>query len=232
MSRALLRSVLELRAAAQTTPRRLAPAFVTSSSPSSSPILSSQPPSSCSRRGFNSTTPIVEPVNQPHVNNAPNPTENQVRPLAFKKSHPSPPPAAPVTGDSVRALLPLLAAQPGGHYITVHIHGFPYLVQEGDQVRLPFRMPGVLPGDVLRLNRASVLGSRDYTLKGAPHVDESLFECRATVLGVESEPLRIKVKTKRRQRRKKQAKSKHRYTILRISELTIKTAEEVDEPSV
>jgi ribosomal protein L21 len=165
---------------------------------------------------------------QQHEKNALNPTSGEVRPLAFKKSHPSPPPT-PID-DSVRTLLPLLAAQPG-HYITVHIHGFPYLVQEGDQVRLPFRMPGVLPGDVLRLNRASIIGSRDYTMKGAPHVDERLFECRATVLGVESEPLRIKIKKKRRQRRMRQAKSKHRYTILRISDLSIKNLEDVEEPS-
>lgn len=92
-------------------------------------------------------------------------------------------------------------------------------------------MPGVLPGDVLRLNRASIIGSRDYTLKGAPHVDERVFECRATVLGTESEPLRIKIKTKRRQRRKRQAKSKHRYTILRISELNIKNLDEVETSS-
>jgi ribosomal protein L21 len=127
----------------------------------------------------------------------------------------------------VKNLLPFLAAQPG-HYITVHIHGFPYLVQEGDQIRLPFRMPGVLAGDVLRLNRASVIGSRDYTMKGAPHIDERVFECRATVLGVESEPMRIKIKKKRRQRRKRQAKSKHRYTILRISELNIKDLDDVE----
>ncbi|EQK98128.1 YmL49-like protein [Ophiocordyceps sinensis CO18] len=93
--------------------------------------------------------------------------------------------------------------------------------QEGDRVRLPFRIPGVLPGDVLRLDRASVIGSRDYTMKGAPHIDPALFQCRATVLGVESEPLRIKIKTKRRQRKQKRVKSKHRYTILRISELVI-----------
>ncbi|RDA83078.1 hypothetical protein CP532_2550 [Ophiocordyceps camponoti-leonardi (nom. inval.)] len=154
----------------------------------------------------------------PHPNNAPNPTGNEVRPLAFKKSHPSAPPT-PIA-DSVRRLLPVLAAQPG-HYVTVHIHGFPYLVQEGDQVRLPFRMPGVVPGDVLRLNRASVLGSRDFTMKGAPHIDDRLFVCRATVLGTESEPMRIKIKKKRRCRRKRQAKSKHRYTILRISELSV-----------
>jgi large subunit ribosomal protein L21 len=143
--------------------------------------------------------------------------------MAFKKSHPASPPA-PIA-DSVRTLLPFLAAQPG-HYITVHIHGFPYLVQQGDSIRLPFRMPGVLPGDVLRLNRASVIGSRDYTMKGAPHIDERAFECRATVLGSESEPLRIKVKTKRRQRRARRVKSKHRYTILRISELNINNVED------
>ena len=132
--------------------------------------------------------------------------------------------------DSVRQLLPVLAAQPA-HYITVHLHGKPYLVTVGDSIRLPFRMPGVVPGDVLRLNRASILGSRDYTMKGAPHIDERVFECRATVLGTESEPMRIKVKTKRRQRRKRQAKSKHRYTILRVSELNIKNAEDVDDVS-
>ncbi|KAK0392434.1 hypothetical protein NLU13_1929 [Sarocladium strictum] len=208
MSRALLRSVAELRgplARSSTLP----PTFLL-------PIRA---------RCFNSTAPIVEPVSQQHVNNAPNPTVGETRPLAFKKSHPAAPPA-PID-DSVRNLLPFLAAQPG-HYITVHIHGFPYLVQEGDSIRLPFRMPGVLPGDVLRLNRASVLGSRDYTLKGAPQIDERVFECRATVIGVESEPMRIKIKTKRRQRKKKQAKSKHRYTILRISELNVKSLEDIE----
>ncbi|KFA64161.1 hypothetical protein S40285_00847 [Stachybotrys chlorohalonatus IBT 40285] len=208
MSRALLRSVSELRGLAIRAPPRL-----------QLPILS---------RSFNSTSPIVEPTPQQHINNAANPTDNQVRPLAFKKSHPTAPPA-PID-DSVKNLLPFLVAQPG-HYITIHIHGFPYLVQEGDEIRLPFRMPGVLPGDVLRLDRASVIGSRDYTLKGAPHIDERLFECRATVLGTESEPLRIKIKTKRRQRRAKQAKSKHRYTILRVSELNIKSLEDVEAPS-
>ncbi|QPH00027.1 hypothetical protein C2857_003145 [Epichloe festucae Fl1] len=215
MRRALFRSIPELRAPTTSTARfALLPV--------------------CSRRRAfttttttTTTTPIISPAQQPPANakNAPNPTDDQVRPLAFKKSHPSAPPA-PVQ-DSVKNLLPLLVAQPG-HYVTVHIHGFPYLVQEGDQVRLPFRMPGVLPGDVLRLNRASIIGSRDYTMKGAPHIDERVFECRATVLGVESEPLRIKIKKKRRQRRMRQAKSKHRYTILRISELKIKNPEDLE----
>lgn len=120
----------------------------------------------------------------------------------------------------MRALLPLLAAQPG-HYITVHIHGRAYLVTEGDSVRLPFKMPGVAPGDVLRLTRASALGSRDFTLRGAPYVDDRLFECRAVVTGTESEPMRVKIKKKRRCRRAKHVRSKHRYTMLRISEVKV-----------
>ncbi|ATY62388.1 aconitate hydratase, putative [Cordyceps militaris] len=209
MSRALLRSVLELRAPLP----RLFP------KPATASIVST------AARAFNTTAPIVEPISAKHINNATNPSENQPRPISLKKSHPQPPPQA--IPDSVKNLLPFLAAQPG-HYITVHIHGFPYLVQEGDQIRLPFRMPGVLPGDVLRLNRASILGSRDYTMKGAPHIDENVFECRATVLGTESEPLRVKIKKKRRQRRSRRATSKHRYTILRISDLTIKTVEDIE----
>ncbi|RSL50803.1 hypothetical protein CEP54_011743 [Fusarium duplospermum] len=205
MSRALFRSALELRAPSARLPASLL-----------LPIRS---------RAFNTTAPIIEPVPERHINNAANPSANEARPLAFKKSHPAPPPKP--MEDSVKTLLPFLAAQPD-HYITVHIHGFPYLVREGDQVRLPFRMPGVLPGDVLRLNRASILGSRDYTMKGAPHIDERVFECRATVVGTESEPLRIKIKKKRRQRRKRQAKSKHRYTILRISELNINSGEDIE----
>ncbi|KAH8820398.1 ribosomal protein L21-like protein [Xylogone sp. PMI_703] len=127
---------------------------------------------------------------------------------------------------SIKELLPLLKAQPS-HYISAHIHGRPYLVTPGDTLRLPFRMPGVVPGDILRLNRATAIGSRDYTLKGAPYLDERLFECRARVMGTEAEPVRIKEKTKRRNRKVKTVKSKHKFTILRISELKINELEDV-----
>ncbi|KAI9855100.1 MAG: hypothetical protein M1824_006308 [Vezdaea acicularis] len=128
--------------------------------------------------------------------------------------------------ESIRVLLPLLKAQ-GSVYITAHIHARPYLLTVGDTLRLPFLMPAVVPGDILRLNRASHIGSRDYTLKGAPYIDERLFECRARVLGVESEPMRVKEKTKRRQRRVKKVKSKHRYTLLKVAELKIKSLQDI-----
>lgn len=88
-------------------------------------------------------------------------------------------------------------------------------------------MPNVKPGDILRFNRASTIGSRDFTLKGDPYVDERMFECRVRVLGVDSEPLRIKEKTKRRQRHVQHVKSKHRYTLLRVMQVRVKGLEEL-----
>lgn len=113
---------------------------------------------------------------------------------------------------------------------------------KGDEVRLPFLMGDARPGDVLRLNRATHLGSRDYTLKAAEpvkgnfdgatkmfYLDERLFVCRATVIGVESEPLRVKEKTKRRQRHVRHAFSQHKYTVLKISDLQVRSLEEYEE---
>lgn len=142
---------------------------------------------------------------------------------------------------SIRALLPLLHSQPA-HYMTVHIHGRPYLVTKGDSIRLPFLMPHVKPGDVLRLNRATHIGSRDYTLK-APEVvrgnadrgkqvfylDDRMFTVRARVVGIETEPLRVEEKTKRRQRHTKHVMSKMRFTVLKISEMDIKSLEQYEE---
>ncbi|KAJ4295658.1 hypothetical protein N0V88_004360 [Collariella sp. IMI 366227] len=182
MSRALLRSVLELRSPLA----RFVPAVRTASTPSV--------------RFFNQTTQHVEPSVD----------TSSTEPAATPK---------PLSA-SVLTLLPILAAQPG-HYATIHIHGRPYLVTQGDSIRLPFKMPGVEPGDILQLNRATNLGSRDFTLKGAPYVDERLFACRAVVTGTEAEPMRIKIKKKRRCRKTKTVRSKHKYTVLRVCELRV-----------
>ena len=141
---------------------------------------------------------------------------------------------------TIRTLLPLLQTQPA-HYITAHLHGRPYLLTRGDTLRLPFQMPNIRPGDVLRLNRATHIGSRDYTLKAPQpikgnadngkkvfYLDERLFTCRARVVGVESEPLRIEEKTKRRQRHTKHVKSKLHFTVLKITDLEVKSLEEYE----
>ncbi|KAI1126237.1 hypothetical protein F5Y10DRAFT_245451 [Nemania abortiva] len=202
MSRSLLRSVLELRAPLTRLP--LPPAF----------LLPSRGLSTMS-----ATMQNVAPARSPsQAIPASIPPSASTTPRAQKQAPTAPSPVEAT--ESLSQLFPLLRAQPR-HYITAHIHGRPYLVTQGDQIRLPFKMPGVLPGDVLRLDRASVLGSRDYTLKGTPWIDSALFECRATVLGTESEPLRTKIKTKRRNRRSQRVTSKHKYTILRVSELKL-----------
>ncbi|KAI4155913.1 MAG: hypothetical protein LQ340_000664, partial [Diploschistes diacapsis] len=132
---------------------------------------------------------------------------------------------------SILSLLPSLSTQTP-HYATVHLHSRGYLVTAGDTVRLPFRMARVQPGDVLRLTSASSIGSRDYTLTGAPYVDPRLFECRAVVKGVESEPMRVMEKTKRRNRRVKKVKSKHRFTELVVSELRVKRVEDLEREAM
>lgn len=118
------------------------------------------------------------------------------------------------------ALLTSLAAQPP-HYIIAHLHARPYLLTAGDKLRLPFYLANAPIGTILRFNRASALGSRDYTFRGSPWVDEQFFVCRMRVIGVEGEPMRVVKKTKRRQRHVKTVKSKMRFTILRCIELRV-----------
>lgn len=148
--------------------------------------------------------------------------------------------SSPLT-PAIRSLLPLLHSQPA-HYMTLHIHGRPYLLTRGDTLRLPFLMPDVKPGDVLRLDRATHIGSRDYTLKApAPvkgtadagkklfYLDDRLFTVRARVVGIETEPMRVEEKTKRRQRHVKHVFSKMRFTVLKISELEVKSLDEYEQ---
>jgi large subunit ribosomal protein L21 len=176
--------------------------------------------------------------------------QSKVQSHALSPSAPSPStPIAPNTRTdivsahltpSIRTLLPLLHSQPA-HYMTLHIHGRPYLVTRGDTLRLPFLMPNVKPGDILRLNRATHIGSRDYTLKAPEpvkgtadagkkvfYLDERLFTVRARVVGIETEPMRVEEKTKRRQRHTKHVFSKMRFTVLKISELEVKGLEEYE----
>lgn len=113
-------------------------------------------------------------------------------------------------------------------------------------------MPHATPGTILRLNCASVLGSRDFTFRASgtsdlrggksggiradkqgeagagPWIDERYFVCRALVTGVEGEPMRVVLKTKRRQRYVQRVTSKGRFTILRIIELRVRPNGEAD----
>ncbi|KAL2814932.1 ribosomal protein L21-like protein [Aspergillus granulosus] len=175
-----------------------------------------------------SSTPTVQSIHQPSTIPAPSTRAD----VPANKQSIAPTFTTPLkVSQSLLSTLPYLTSQKP-HYITAHLHDRPYLLTEGDDLRLPFLMPNVAPGDVLRFNRASLLGSRDFTLKGAPYLDERLFECRVRVLGVDSEPLRIKEKTKRRRRHVQKITSKHRYTLLKVMEVKVKTVEELQGEGV
>ncbi|MCJ1404109.1 hypothetical protein MMC11_007334 [Xylographa trunciseda] len=206
--------LLPLRARISTTP-----SFI-----ESSPPPAAFQPSQHATKPPSSTRPASKPQSSVAWSTAQSPPSK----IPPAQQPTSPTPAAPLPlSPTVRELLPLLLVQPA-HYITAHIHAKPYLLTAGDTVRLPFHMPKVKAGDVLRLTRASSIGSRDYTMRGAPYLDERLFECRATVVGVESEPMRYLEKTKRRNRKIKTVKSKHRSTVLKVKEVTIRSVEEVE----
>ncbi|KAK4199576.1 putative mitochondrial LSU ribosomal protein L49 precursor [Triangularia verruculosa] len=204
MSRTLLRSLLELRAAAPARPSALRPALTTTAT----------------TRSLHQTPSQIDPLPQTQSSAALPPSPPKPSPTSIPRCGGAPRTTSPATPETLQ-LLPLLALQPGNKYLQLYIQGQSYLVTPGDQIRLPFKMPGVVPGDVLRLNRAVAIGSRDFTLKGSPYVDETLFECRAVVEGTEAEPMRLKIKKKQRCRRTKTVRSKHKYTVLRVSEVKI-----------
>lgn len=165
----------------------------------------------------NTTTNLTPP--SPHSPTSHLPQSAATSPLPSSSSPPPPPPPP---------LFPLLAAQPP-YYIVAHLHNRPYLLTTGDVLRLPFHLPNAAPGTILRLNRASVIGSRDYSYRGKPWVDERFFVCRVRVMGVEGEPMRIIKKTKRRQRYVQTVKRKMRYTVVRCLELEVKRKKEEEE---
>ena len=104
------------------------------------------------------------------------------------------------------------------------------MITEGDSIRLPFLMPEAPIGTILRLNRASILGSRDFTFRGDPWIDEQHFLCRAIVTAIEQEPERVKIKKKQRNRKTKKVKSQHKFTVLRIMEAKVRLeGDEVDK---
>ncbi|KAL8860152.1 MAG: hypothetical protein Q9178_003416 [Gyalolechia marmorata] len=183
--------------------------------------ISSQPPLSKLHQAPPPQSPqLLSTQEQP----TPQPPSADTTPTQSLLSH-TLQPASPSQPNTIPTLLPLLAAQPP-HYITAHIHARPYLLTAGDTLRLPFLMPRAPLGTILRLNRASMLGSRDYTLRGdvagKGYINEDWFVCRARVVGVETEPLRVVEKTKRRQRRVKRVKSKMRFTVLRVVDVRVR----------
>jgi large subunit ribosomal protein L21 len=107
------------------------------------------------------------------------------------------------------------------YYAIAEIVGRPYLITKNDLV-VTNRLKDVSVGDVVRLNRVTELGSRDFTIKGQPLVSKDFFQITATVVEQPMGPFVEEIKKKRRCRRRRRITHKQPYTVLRVSELDVK----------
>ncbi|KAI9472807.1 hypothetical protein LPJ78_004508 [Coemansia sp. RSA 989] len=102
------------------------------------------------------------------------------------------------------------------YYATVVIKGRPFTVTQNDVVVMD-RIKDLELGDALALNQVTELGSRDYTIKGRPYVDPSLYRIEATVIEHPDGKQFTVVKKKQRTASQKTTYHRNYYTMLRIS---------------
>ncbi|KAJ2754795.1 hypothetical protein H4S06_003520, partial [Coemansia sp. BCRC 34490] len=105
------------------------------------------------------------------------------------------------------------------YYATVVIKGRPFTVTANDIIIMD-RIKDLELGDLLSLSQVTELGSRDYTIKGQPFVDPSLFNIKATVIEHPDGKLFTVTKKKRRTAHQKVTYHRNHYTMLRVSAIT------------
>ncbi|KAJ1736088.1 hypothetical protein LPJ72_001572 [Coemansia sp. Benny D160-2] len=106
------------------------------------------------------------------------------------------------------------------YYATVVIKGRPFTVTANDIIIMD-RIKDLELGDLLSLSQVTELGSRDYTIKGQPFVDPSLFNIKATVIEHPDGKLFTVTKKKRRTAHQKVTYHRNHYTMLRVSAITV-----------
>ncbi|KAI8972492.1 ribosomal protein L21-like protein [Pilobolus umbonatus] len=116
-------------------------------------------------------------------------------------------------------LIQKLKEQPR-HYAIADIAGRPLLITKNDKV-ITHRLNDVKVGDVLKLDKVREIGSKDYTLKGAPYVAEDIYDIHATVIEHTKSKLIQIVKKKRRKNYKRTIEHKQTHTVLRITNVDV-----------
>ncbi|ORX69532.1 hypothetical protein DL89DRAFT_267727 [Linderina pennispora] len=106
------------------------------------------------------------------------------------------------------------------YYATVLIKGRPFTVTQNDVIIMD-RIKELELGDALALNQVTEIGSRDYTIKGQPLVDPSLFKIQATVIEHPDGKLFKVVKKKQRTAHQRTTHHRNHHTMLRISMLDV-----------
>jgi large subunit ribosomal protein L21 len=129
-------------------------------------------------------------------------------------------PSTPVVNSTSDALA-ILRTQPS-HYVVASVAGKKYLLAPRDLLTVP-RLRDVNVGDVLRLNAVHEVGSREYTLRGAPDLPTDTVSVSATVVEHTKGALERITKFKRRKGYKKVILHKQPYTRLRIGNIELGT---------
>ncbi|KAJ1997922.1 hypothetical protein GGI04_005219 [Coemansia thaxteri] len=106
------------------------------------------------------------------------------------------------------------------YYATVVIKGRPFTVTQNDIIVMD-RIKELELGDSLALNQVTELGSRDFTIKGQPFIDSSLFSVKATVIEHADGKLFTVTKKKRRTAHQKVTYHRNRHTMLRVSMIDV-----------
>ena len=115
---------------------------------------------------------------------------------------------------SATSALALIRSQPSQYAVTA-VAGRKYLLAPRDLLTVP-RLNDVAVGDVLELDNIHELGSREYTLRGAPHLSPDVVKIIATVVEHTKGKMEFIVKKKRRKGYKKTIQHKQTYTRLRV----------------
>lgn len=110
--------------------------------------------------------------------------------------------------------LALIRSQPS-QYAIAALAGRKYLLAPRDLLTVP-RLNDVAVGDVLELENIHELGSREYTLRGAPRLIPNVVKVTATVVEHTKGQMEFIVKKKRRKGYKKTIQHKQTYTRLRV----------------
>ncbi|PVV05297.1 hypothetical protein BB560_000186 [Smittium megazygosporum] len=105
-------------------------------------------------------------------------------------------------------------------YATVAIKGRKFTVTKGDTIVMD-RMNDLNLGDTIALNQVSELGSKNYTLSGAPYINQGLVSIEATVIDLPEGKTVVTFKKKRRKGYQRTVQHKHRRTLLRISRFDV-----------
>ncbi|KAJ2785677.1 hypothetical protein H4R18_000368 [Coemansia javaensis] len=106
------------------------------------------------------------------------------------------------------------------YYATVVIKGRPFTVTQNDIIIMD-RIRELELGDSLALNQVTELGSRDYTIKGQPYIDPSLYRIEATVIEHADGKQFTVTKKKRRTASQKVTYHRNHHTMLRVSLLDV-----------